>query len=131
MPGSLEQRISKIDWRKAGEENEERAVVRVIVNLIIDEFIQSRFRRKKNNRGQVQNGRRDEDKHEKQKRPRLLIAPAIENPPSDDQIDKQVHDPDGVNPINATVCACLQHFSHAGKNRVIPRARIMEMRTER
>jgi len=57
MRNSLKQRISKIDRSETGKNNEESAMVGVIVSLVIDEFIQSGFRRKKNNRCQVQNGR--------------------------------------------------------------------------
>ena len=53
MRNSLKQRISKIDRSETGKENEESAMVGVIVSLVIDEFIQSGFRWKKNNRCQV------------------------------------------------------------------------------
>ena len=47
MRDSFEQRISKIDRSEAGKEDEESAMVGVIVSLVIDEFVQSGFRRKR------------------------------------------------------------------------------------
>jgi hypothetical protein len=47
MRNSLKQRISKIDRSETGKENEESAMVGVIVSLVIDEFTQSGFRWKK------------------------------------------------------------------------------------
>jgi hypothetical protein len=47
MRNSLKQRISKIDRSETGKENEESAMVGAIVSLVIDEFIQSGFRKKR------------------------------------------------------------------------------------
>jgi len=53
MRDSLKQRISEIDRSETGKKNEESAMVGEIVSLVIDEFIESGFRRKKNNRCQL------------------------------------------------------------------------------
>ena len=116
MRDSFKQRISKIDRSETGKEDEESAMVGVIVSLVIDKLIQSRFRRKKNNRCQVQNGRRDQDEYEEQKRPWLLITPAIENPPCHHQIEKKIRYPDGMHPIKPATRARLQHFADAGED---------------
>ena len=50
------QGIDEVDRREYCEENEEYAMVGVIVRFVIDEVIQRRLGRKKNDRGQIQDG---------------------------------------------------------------------------
>ena len=44
------------------------------------------------------------------------FAPAVENPPGDNQIQEKIDDPDRVHPINVTARACLQHFADAAQH---------------
>ena len=48
--------------------------------------------------------------------PRLLVAPAIENSPRHHQIQKQIHDLDGVYPIEPATRVRLQHLADAGED---------------
>src|SRR6266571_915524 len=89
MRYALEQSVNNINRRKQGEEDEESA---------------------------IQDRRRDQDKDEEEKSPRLLVAPAVEDPPRDNQIQEKIDDPEGVHPINAPMRARLQHFADASEH---------------
>ena len=45
-----------------------------------------------------------------------LEAPALKNPPGDDEIKEEVDDPQGVNPVEANATSGLEHLANAEKN---------------
>ena len=61
----------------------------------------------------------------------MLIAPSIEDPPGDHEVQKQVDDSEGVHPVDPSMRTGLQHFTYAPSTPVIPRARMIEIRTDR
>jgi len=71
---------------------------------------------------------------EKVKCPRLLVAPAVEDPPGDHEVQEEVNDPDEVHPIDA-MPRCRDRACSISptppSTRVIPSARMIEIRTER
>jgi len=42
-----------------------------------------------------------------------LVTPTVEDPPRDHEVEEKVNDPDNVDPVNATMGTCLQHFTDA------------------
>src|SRR3989442_15726331 len=100
---ALEERVQDIDGGKQTEQDKESAVVRIEMGFVRDRFIDAAFTREKEERGKKQNRRRDQNKNEKKKGPRLLVAPAVKNPPRYDQIKKKIHNPEDVHPIEASV----------------------------
>src|SRR5438874_11065327 len=103
MREAFEERVHDVNRCKQTEENEERTVVRVIVGLVGDRFVDAAFAWEKEERGKKQNRRRDEDENEEQECPRLLVAPSVKDPPRHDQIKKQIYNPEEVHPIKAAV----------------------------
>jgi len=91
-------------------------MVRVVVRLIIDGKIDIGFPRKKQQRRPLQESRRDQDEDEQQEPPRLLVAPSVEDPPGDHQVQEQINDPDGMDPVNPSMGAGLEHFAYAAQN---------------
>ena len=116
MRDAFEERVNDIDRRKQSEKDEEGAMVRVIMRLVINGKIDIAFPRKKQQGRQIQDCWRDQDEDEEKKRPRLLVAPPVENPPSDYEVEEEVNYPDGVHPVNAAARACLQHFADTAQH---------------
>jgi hypothetical protein len=73
----------------------------------------------------------DKDEDEQQKRPWLLVAPSVENPSGDHHVEEEINDPDGMDPVNPPMGAGLEHSPTPPSTRVMPRARMIEIRTER
>ena len=90
MRDAFEQRVNNINRRKQSEEDEEGTMIGVIVRLVINGRIDIAFPWKEQERCQIQESWRDQDEDEEKKCPRLLVAPAIENPPGDDKIQKDI-----------------------------------------
>src|SRR5207244_2961254 len=101
MGDTFEERVYDVDQSKHAEDGKERAMVGVKVFLVIDELIERAFGRKKEKRCEKENRGRDEHEEEQEKRPGLLVAPAIEDPPRDHEIEKQIHNPNRVHPVDA------------------------------
>src|SRR6266436_579859 len=116
MRNAFEQRVSDVNRRKQSEQDEEGAMVSVVVSLIVSGKIDVGFSRKKQDRRQIQNCWRDQHKNEKKKPPRLLVTPTVEDPPRDYEVQEKVNNPDNVDPVNATMGACLQHLADAAQH---------------
>src|SRR5438874_9917271 len=91
-------------------------MIRVVVRLVIHSSIDIAFPWKEQERRQTYECRRDQYKDEQQESPWFLIAPSVENPPCDHQIEEEINDPDGMDPVNPSMGASLQHFTHAAQH---------------
>jgi hypothetical protein len=78
-------------------------MIRIIMRLLVNGQIDIAFARKKQERCQIQDCWRGQDKQEQEKRPGLLISPAVEDPLGNDQIEEKIDDPYGVHPINPSM----------------------------
>jgi hypothetical protein len=116
MWNAFEQRVGDIDRCEQGEDDEEGTVICVVMLLVIDEFIECAFWREQEQGREKKNGGRDENEDEQEKRPSLLVAPAIEDPPGEHEIEKEICNPNNVDLVNAFPRARLEHFSDAGEH---------------